>query len=251
MQLSLLENQPIRGLRSLFVATSIVLFVGLFLGWAHSPSWYVATVAPFMLIFIGAMGLGQGWHYSAYYTLSRLGPDDPAGGALRSVVERWLSWSPRLWLRPRVFLARRAQTSGAASFDDALDRATQVLDSAAHALPATVRRSAVLTALDVIQTEAQGSADVPRLTRRLAQNMLVTGVRSRLQLAPGAPSLWRLLGQHSLGLGLALVAASGVIVVVGSGTSVGPGPAFLSLLLAFLAVAGTALWLVGAIIERR
>ena len=135
----------------------------------------------------------------------------------------------------------RAHPSGAVTFDAALAQAAQALDSAARALPATLRRSAVLTALDVIQSETQAAADVPRLTRRLAEDMLATGVRSRLHLPPGGSSLRRLLGPHSVGLLLALVAAGSVIAVVGAGAAAGPGPALLFLLLVLLAVAGAAL----------
>ena len=136
MHLSLLENQPIHGLRSLFVATGIVLFVGLSLDWPHSPSWYVVTVAPFLLIFIAAMGLGQGWHCTVWYALSRVGPAGRGGDALRGLLEYRLRWSARLQLRSRAGLASRAQPSGAATFDAALAQAAQALDTAARALPA-------------------------------------------------------------------------------------------------------------------
>ena len=249
MHLSLLENQPIHGLRSLFAATGIVLFVGLCLDWPHSPSWYVVTVAPFLVIFMAAMGLGQRWHRIAWDTLSRVGPAGRAGDALRGLLEYRLNRSLRL--RPRAMLAPRAQASGAATFDAALAQAAQALDSAARALPATLRRSAVLTALDVIQAETQAADDVPVLTRRLAEDMLATGVRSRLHLPPGSSSLRRLLGPHGAGLLLALVAAGGVTAVVGVGAAVGPGQALLFLLLVLLAMAGIALWLVGTLSERR
>ena len=250
MHLSLLENQPIHGLRSLFVATGIVLFVGLSLDWPHSPSWYVVTVAPFLLIFIAAMGLGQGWHCTVWYALSRVGPAGRGGDALRSLLEYRLRWSFRLRLRPRAALAPRAQPPGAITFDAALAQAAQALDSAARALPATLRRSAVLTALDVIQAETQVADDVPRLTRRLTEDILATGVRSRLHLPPGNSSRRRLFDPHSAGLLLALVAAGSVIAVVGASAAVGPGPALLFLLLVLLAMAGAALWLVGALTER-
>ena len=250
MYLSLLENQPIHGLRSLFVATGIVLFVGLCLDWPHSPSWYVVTVAPFLVIFIAAMGLGQRWHRIAWGTLSRVGPAGRAGDALRGLLEYRLIWSLRLWQRPHAVLAPHAQASGAATFDAALAQAAQALDSAARALPATLRRSAVLTALDVIQAETQVADDVPVLTRRLAEDMLATGVRSRLHLPPGSSSLRRLLGPHGAGLLLALVAAGSVTAVVGVGAAVGPGPALLFLLLVLFAMAGAALWLVGTLSER-
>ena len=251
MHLSLLENQPIHGLRSLFVATGIVLFVGLSLDWPHSPSWYVVTVAPFLLIFIAAMGLGQRWHCAAWYALSRVRPADRVGDALRGFLEYRLSWSLRLRLRPRTALAPRTQSHGAATFDAALAQAVQALDSAARGLPATLRRSAVLTALDVIQAETQVADDVPRLTRRLAEDMLATGVRSRLRLPPGNSSRRRLFDPHSIGLLLALVAAGSVIAVVGASAAVGPGPALLFLLLVLLAMAGATLWLVGTLTERR
>lgn len=247
MYLSLLENQPIHGLRSLFVATGIVLFVGLCLDWPHSPSWYAVTVAPFLVIFIAAMGLGQRWHRIAWSTLSRMGPAGRAGDALRGLLEYRLSRSLRL--QPRVVPAPHAQASGAATFDAALAQAAQALDSAARALPATLRRSAVLTALDVIQAETQVADDVPVLTRRLAEDMLATGVRSRLHLPPGSSSLRRLLGPHGAGLLLALVAAGSVTTVVGVGAAVGPGQALLFLLLGLLAVAGAALWLVGTLMS--
>ena len=249
MHLSLLENQPIHGLRSLFVATGIVLFVGLCLDWPHSPSWYVVTVAPFLVIFMAAMGLGQRWHRAAWDTLSRVGPAGRAGDALRGLLEFRLIQFPRPLLRPRAALAPRAQPSGAATFDAALAQAAQALDSAARALPATLRRSAVLTALDVIQAETQAADDVPVLTRRLAEDMLATGVRSRLHLPPGSSSLRRLLDPHGAGLLLALVAAGGVTAVVGTGAAVGPGAALLFLLLALLAMAGAALWLVGTLMS--
>ena len=251
MHLSLLENQPIHGLRSLFVATGIVLFVGLSLDWPHSPSWYVVTVAPFLLIFIAAMGLGQRWHCTVWYALSRVGPAGRAGDALRSLLEYRLIRFPRLWLRPPAAPAPRAQPSGAATFDAALAQAVQALDSAARGLPATLRRSAVLTALDVIQAETQVADDVPRLTRRLTEDMLATGVRSRLRLPPGNSSRRRLLDPHSIGLLLALVAAGSMIAVVGASAAVGPGPALLFLLLVLLAMAGATLWLVGTLTERR
>lgn len=250
MHLSLLENQPIHGLRSLFAATGIVLFVGLCLDWPHSPSWYVVTVAPFLVIFIGAMGLGQGWHRTTWDTISRMGPAGRAGDALHGLLDYPLSRSLRLRLRPRAVLAPRAQPSGAATFDAALAQAAQALDSTARALPATLRRSAVLTALDVIQAETQAADDVPVLTRRLAEDMLATGVRSRLHLPPGSSSLRRLLGPHGAGLLLALVAAGGVTAVVGIGAAAGLGQALLFLLLVLLAVAGAALWLVGTLTER-
>ena len=104
MHLSLLENQPIHGLRSLFVATGIVLFVGLSLDWPHSPSWYLVTVGPFLLIFIAAMGLGQRWHCTVWYALSRVWPAGRAGDALRSLLEYRLIRFPRLWLRPPAAL---------------------------------------------------------------------------------------------------------------------------------------------------
>ena len=85
MHLSLLENQPIHGLRSLFVATGIVLFVGLSLDWPHSPSWYVVTVAPFLLIFIAAMGLGQRWHCTLY-GMPSAGWGRPAEPVMRCVA---------------------------------------------------------------------------------------------------------------------------------------------------------------------
>ena len=247
MYLSLLENQPIHGLRSLFVATGIVLFVGLCLDWPHSPSWYVVTVAPFLVIFIAAMGLGRRWHRIAWGTLSRVGPAGHAGDALRGRLEYRLIWSLRL--RLRAVLAPRAQPSGAATFDAALAQAAQALDSAARALPATLRRSAVLTALDVIQAETQVADDVPVLTRRLAEDMLATGVRSRLHLPPGSSLLRRLLGPHGAGLLLALVAAGGVTAAVGVGAAAGPGQALLFLLLVLLAMAGAALWLVGTLMS--
>lgn len=251
MHLSLLENQPIHGLRSLFVATGIVLFVGLCLDWPHSPSWYVVTVAPFLLTFMAAMGLGQRWHRIAWYTLNRMGPAGRAGGALRGLLEYRLRWSARLRLQPRAMSAPRAQPSGAATFDAALAQAAQALDAAARALPVTLRRSAVLTALDVIQAETQVADDVPRLTRRLTEDMLATGVRSRLHLPPGSSPLRRLLDPHSAGFLLALIAAGSVVAVVGAGTAVGPGQTLLFLLLILFAVAGAALWLVGFLTERR
>ena len=251
MHLSLLENQPIHGLRSLFAATGIVLLVGLCLDWPHSPSWYAVTIAPFMLIFLIAMGLGLRWHRTAWYALSRARPAGRIGGALRGLLEHRLSWFLQFRLDPRVALAQRVQPSNAATFDAALAQAAQALDSAACALPATLRRSAVLTALDVIQAETQAADDVPRLTRRLAEDMLATGVRSRLHLPPGSSSLRRLLGPHGAGLLLALVAAGGVTAVLGASAAVGPGPALLFLLLVLLAMAGAALWLVGALTERR
>lgn len=247
MHLSLLENQPIHGLRSLFAATGIVLFVGLCLDWPHSPSWYVVTVAPFLVIFIAAMGLGQRWHRAAWDTLSRVGPAGRAGDALRGLLDYRLSRSLRL--QPRSMPALRAQPSGVAAFDAALAQAAQALDSAARALPATLRRSAVLTALDVIQAETQAADDVPVLTRRLAEDMLATGVRSRLHLPPGSSSLRRLLGPHGAGLLLALVAAGGVTAVVGIGAAAGLGQALLFLLLVLLAMAGAALWLVGTLMS--
>ena len=247
MHLSLLENQPIHGLRSLFAATGIVLFVGLCLDWPHSPSWYVVTVAPFLVIFIAAMGLGQRWHRTAWDTLSRMGPAGRAGDALRGLLEYRLNRSLRL--QPRAMPASHAQPSGAATFDAALAQAAQALDSAARALPATLRRSAVLTALDVIQAETQAADDVPVLTRRLAEDMLATGVRSRLHLPPGSSSLRRLLGPHGAGLLLALVAAGGVTAVVGVGAAAGLGQALLFLLLVLLAMAGATLWLVGTLMS--
>ncbi len=249
MHLSLLENQPIRGLRSLFAATGIVLLVGLYLDWPHAPSWYVVTVAPFVVIFIGAMGLRQGWHYTIRSALGRIGPAGRAGDALRGRLAYRLSKS--LPLRPRAIPAPRVQPSGMAAFDAALAQAAQALDSAACALPATLRRSAVLTALDVIQAETQAADDVPHLTRRLAADMLATGMYSRLHLPPGSSSLRRLLGPHGVGLLLALVVAGSVTAVVGAGTAVGLGQALLFLLLVLLAMAGAALWLVGALTERR
>ncbi len=245
MQLSLLENQPIHGLRSLFVATGIVLFVGLCLDWPHSPSWYVVTVAPFLLIFIAAMGLGRRWHCTAWYVLGRAWPAGRAGDALRGLLEYRLSGSLRLQLRPR------AHSSAAATLDTALAQAAQTLDSTARALPATLRRSAVLTALDVIQAETQVADDVPRLTRRLAEDMLTTGVRSRLHLPPGSSPLRLLLDPHRIGFLLALVAAGSITAVVGASAAVGPGPVLLFLLLGLLAMAGAALWLVGTLTERR
>lgn len=250
MYLSLLKNQPIHGLRSLFAATGIVLFVGLCLDWPHSPSWYAVTVAPFLVIFMAAMGLGQRWHRTAWDALSRMGPAGRAGDALRGLFEYRVIRFPQLRLQPRVMPAPHAQP-GAATFDAALAQAAQALDSAARSLPATLRRSAALTALDVIQAEAQAADDVPRLTRRLTEDMLATGVRSRLHLPPGSPSLRRLLGPHGAGLLLALVAAGSVTVVVGVGAAVGPGPALLFLLLVLFAMAGAALWLVGTLSERR
>ena len=251
MHLSLLENQPIHGLRSLFVATGIVLFVGLCLDWPHAPSWYAVTVAPFLLIFIAAMGVGQRWHRTAWYTLSRVRPTGRASDALRSLLEYRLNWPVQLRLGPRAVLARRVQPSTAATFDAALAQAAQALDSAARTLPAALRRSAVLTALDVIQSETQAADDVPRLTRRLTEDMLATGVRSRLHLPPGSSPLRRLLDPHGVGLLLALVAVGSVTAVVGASAAVGPGPAFLFLLLALLAMTGAALWLVGVLTERR
>ena len=249
MHLSLLENQPIHGLRSLFAATGIVLFVGLCLDWPHSPSWYVVTVAPFLVIFIAAMGLGQRWHRIAWGTLSRVGPAGRAGDALHGLLEYRLRWSARLRLGPHTAHAPRTQPTAEITFDAALAQAAQALDSTARALPATLRRSAALTALDVIQAETQVADDVPRLTRQLAEDMLATGVRSRLHLPPGSSSLRRLLGPHGAGLLLALVAAGGVTAVVGVGAAVGLGQALLFLLLVLIAVAGTALWLVGTLMS--
>ena len=243
MRLSLLENQPIHGLRSLFAATGIVLFVGLYLDWPHAPSWYLVTVAPFLVIFIGAMGLRQGWHYTVWSTLGRIGPAGRAGDALRGRLAYRL-----IRLRLHALLAPRVQPSGTATFDAALAEAAQALDSAAHALPATLRRSAVLTALDVIQAETQAADDVPRLTRRLTADMLATGVYSRLHLPPGGSSLRRLLGPHGVGLLLTLVAAGSAIVVVGV-SAAGPGPALLVLLLVLLAMAGAALWIIGTLMS--
>lgn len=225
MRLSLLENQPIHGLRSLLAATGIVLFVGLYLDWPHAPSWYVVTIAPFVVIFIGAMGLRQGWHHTIWSALGRL-------------EYRLIRFPQR---RPRAMPASRVQPSGTATFDAALAQAAQALDSAARALPATLRRSAVLTALDVIQAETQAADDVPVLTRRLAADMLATGARSRLHLPPGNSSFRRLLGPHSVGLLLALVATGSVVAVVGAGAAVGLGQALLFLLLVLLAMAGAAL----------
>ena len=244
MYLSLLENQPIHGLRSLFVATGIVLFVGLCLDWPHSPSWYVVTVAPFLVIFIAApWGLRQ-----------RLAPHcmgHPQSGGAGRPCWRCVARparipvdlvSPALWpASARSARSPRAQASGAATFDAALAQAAQALDSAAHALPATLRRSAVLTALDVIQAETQVADDMPVLTRRLAADMLATGARSRLHLPPGNSSFRRLLGPHSVGLLLALVATGSVVAVVGAGAAVGLGQALLFLLLVLLAMAGAAL----------
>ena len=247
MHLSLLENQPIHGLRSLLAATGIVLLVGLCLDWPHSPSWYIVTVAPFLVIFIGAMGLGQGWHRTTWDTLSRVGPAGRTGDALRGLLEYRLNRSLRL--QPRAMPASHAQPSGAAAFDAALAQAAPALDSAARALPATLRRSAVLTALDVIQAETQAADDVPVLTRRLAEDMLATGMRSRLHLPPGSSSLRRLLSPHGAGLMLALVATGGVTAVVGVGAATGLGQALLFLLLALLAMAGAALWLVGTLMS--
>ena len=109
----------------------------------------------------------------------------------------------------------------------------------------------MLTALDVIQAETQVADDVPRLTRRLTEDILATGVRSRLRLPPGNSSRRRLLDPHSIGLLLALVAAGSMIAVVGASAAVGPGPALLFLLLVLLAMAGATLWLVGTLTERR